>query len=144
MNTQPELDLGPISRTLVPENERMKITHELFGIHFPLRLEPFIYAITSKMAKEYHGGFWNFYTLSNGGFYMAPNSDEAFQVSCENLYEGKLSADALGIVSCLYAFSHLSFGNDLKFAQECARQYHLLREYMIWHPEAPEILGATD
>ena len=121
----------------------MAITERLFGIHFPLRLEPVIYTFTELLAKDYNGGYWEFYTLSNGGFYMAPNSDACFDVRCDNQYQGELSADALGITACLYAYSHLSFGEDA-FAGECARHYHLLREYMMEHPEARAILGATD
>jgi len=54
------------------------------------------------LAHEYKGGYWDFYTLSNGGFYMALNSDASFDVICDNQYRGNLSADALGITACLY------------------------------------------
>ncbi|MEN8108274.1 MAG: antirestriction protein [Pseudomonadota bacterium] len=121
----------------------MDITERLFGMCFPLQLEPVIYGITDRMAEECTGGFWDFYTLSNGGFYMAPATDERFEVTCQNQYRGVLSADALGITACLYAYSNLSFSGD-DFAREYARHYHLLREYMMEHPEVREILGATD
>jgi hypothetical protein len=74
---------------------------------------------------------------------MAPDFDEPFNVCCENGFEGELSADALGIAACLYAYSHLSFGQG-QFAETCARHYHLLRDYMLAHPEAKAILGAID
>jgi len=54
-----------------------------------------------------------------------------------------MTADALGIVACLYAYSNLSFG-DGEFAQTCAEHYHLLREYMFEHPEVQLILAAID
>ena len=110
----------------------MAITETLFAIHFPLQLEPVIYGITERMAKDY-----------DGGFYMAPSSDERFEVTCDNFFQGELSADALGITSCLYAYSNLSFSGG-SFAEDCARQYHLLREHMLEHPEVRGILGATD
>jgi len=141
MNTQ--TTLIPVTRELVPEDRRMGITEKLFGVHFPLQLEPVIYGITERMAEDYKGGYWDFYTLSNGGFYTAPSPDEQFHVICDNQFEGDLSADALGITSCLYAYSHLSFSGG-SFARDCARHYHLLREYMLDHPEVREILGATD
>ena len=132
-----------MTRELVPEDQRLVITEKLFGIHFPLQLEPVIYGITERMAEDYDGGYWEFWTLSNGGFYMAPSEDRIFHVKCQNMYEGDLSADALGITSCLYAYSNLSFSlTDM--AREYARHYHLLREYMLDHPEVREILGATD
>jgi hypothetical protein len=79
----------------------------------------------------------------NGGFYMTPSNDQVFHVTCDNMFEGDLSADALGITACLYAYSHLSFSGG-SFARDCARHYHLLREYMMEHREVRAILGATD
>ena len=92
-----------VTRELVPEDQRLAITERLFGIHFPLKLEPVIYDITARMAEDYDGGYWDFHTLSNGGFYMAPSGDDVFHVTCDNMFEGDLSADALGITACLYA-----------------------------------------
>ncbi|MEN8131132.1 MAG: antirestriction protein [Pseudomonadota bacterium] len=74
---------------------------------------------------------------------MAPADERVFHVTCDNQFEGDLSADALGITSCLYAYSNLSFA-DGDIAREYARQYHLLREYMMEHREVKAILGATD
>lgn len=133
-----------ITRKLVNNNQRINHAADIFGIHFPMRLEPFIYAITDKLAHEYNGGYWEFYALSNGGFYMAPGSYLPFNVSCENGFEGKLSADALGITVCLYAYSHLSFGDSSTFTEICSQQYHWLREYMLDHAEAGDILQAVD
>ena len=141
MNTQ--ASLLPVIRELVPEDQRMDVVEGLFGMAFPLQLEPVVYGITDRMAEEYTGGYWDFWTLSNGGFYMAPGTDESFDVSCQNQCRGVLSADALGITSCLYAYSNLSFSlSDI--AREYARHYHLLREYSMGHAEVRQILGATD
>jgi hypothetical protein len=133
-----------ITRELVSNNQRIKHTADLFGILFPLNIEPAIYSVTGNIAHEYNGAYWEFYTLSNGGFYMAPCSDNLYQVSCDNSYEGKLSADALGITACLYAYSHLSFSNNNAFAEICANHYHWLRAYMLEHKEASAILSAID
>lgn len=141
MMTQTSLNL--VTRELVPEDRRLGIAEKYFGVHFPLKLEPVIYGITERMAENYSGGYWNFYLLSNGGFYMAPSTDDTFNVCCDNQYRGSLSADALGITACLYAYSHLSFSNG-RFARVCACHYHRLREYMFEHPEVRAILGATD
>lgn len=133
-----------ISRRRVADDQRIEHTAAIFGIHFPLRLEPAVYALAKKLSADYHGGYWEFYALSNGGFYMAPISHGAFPVACENGYDGLLSADALGIAVCLYAYSHLSFSDCGGLAETCARQYHWLRDYMLEHPEAESILGAID
>lgn len=131
-----------VTRKLIPESQRLSHTAKLFGASFPMLFEPLVYQITGRMAKQYSGGYWLFYKLSNGGFYMAPDDDRVFSVSCDNCYSGELSAHALGIVACLYAYSHLSFGGNGAFPRECARQYHLLRYYMCDHTEVASILGA--
>lgn len=133
-----------ITRNLVSNNQRIKHTADLFGIRFPLNLEPAIYSVAGNIAAEYDGAYWEFYRLSNGAFYMAPSSGTTYSVSCDNGYEGKLSADALGITACLYAYSHLSFSSNVAFAEICANHYHWLRAFMLEHAEASGILSAID
>jgi hypothetical protein len=129
---------------LVAEKKRIQHTSDLFGIRFPLNIEPAVYSIASNIASEYNGAYWEFYALSNGGFYMAPCSEQLYQVSCDNGYEGVLSADAFGITACLYVYSHLSFSSNEVFAEICANHCHWLREYMLQHLEAGNILRAID
>ena len=134
----------PVTRTLIPEEQRLSHTANLFGAHFPLQLEPVIYGITERMSEAYSGGYWHFYSLDNGGFYIKPDSDQIYKTSCDSYFTGELTADALGIVSCLYAYSHCSFSKDKVFGRLMADHYHWLREYMFEHPEVAAILGATD
>ncbi|SFL28999.1 Antirestriction protein [Nitrosomonas aestuarii] len=133
-----------ITRQPIAEDHRINHTADIFGVYFPMRVEPLVYAHAGNMAPEYDGGYWEFYALSNGGFYMAPAMDKQFQVCCENGFEGLLSADALGIAVCLYAYSNLSFSGINGFTETCAQQYHWLREFMLGHPEARCVLGAID
>jgi hypothetical protein len=137
-------DTTTITRKLVPEASRADFVDALFGINFPLQFEPFVFVITSELSSDYGGGYWDFYTISNGGFYMAPVDGEQFAVQCENGYQGMISADALGLTACLYAFSRLSFVASECIAQVYARHYYLLRKYAIDHPEAEAIIAATD
>lgn len=136
-------DTPSITCQLIAEDQRVNHTAALFGLGFPLKLEPFVFFMADTMCEDYDGGYWEFYALSNGGFYMVPAADTPFRVSCENGFEGDLSATAFGITCLLYSYSHLSFGMG-KFAEACAEQYHLLREYMFEHPEAGNILQAID
>jgi hypothetical protein len=133
-----------VIRTLIPEDPRLAVIEKTFGTHFPLVIEPVIYGITERMAEAYSGGHWQFYNLGNGGFYMAPERDQIYQVSCDNYWQGELTADALGVTSCLYAYSHCSFSRNEAFGRSCAQHYHLLREHMYTHPEMPVILRAID
>lgn len=88
--------------------------------------------------------YWEFYALSNGGFHMSPSTEQRFHLSCPNGNDVELSADALGIVCCLYAYSLLSFERIPVFSETCAEQYHLLREFMYGHAEVGAILRAID
>lgn len=135
--------IDTISSHCVPDGDRVSLTTQLFGMHFPMQLEPFVFDMAGRLSPDYTGGYWQFYALSNGGFYMAPQTEGNFHVTSENGYQGQLSADALGITACLYAYSHLSF-IDGDFAQICAQQYHWLRDYLMMHAEVRAILGAID
>lgn len=132
-----------INSTLVQEAERLDVADKHFGIHFPITIEPMIFQFASQLSPSYTGGYWHFYTLTNGGFFMAPDIDERFDVIADNGYSGKLSAEALGITACLYAFSNLSFGEGV-FAETCAEHYHQLLDFAVMHPEAGEIRAAID
>ena len=65
---------------------------------------------------------------------MAPDYG-SFKVSCANGYQGILSADAMGINCCLYAYSDLSFSDDIYIDH-----YYWLRDYMLDHKEADELI----
>jgi hypothetical protein len=132
-----------ITRTIVPESGRLSFVDKLFGISYVLRLEPTVFRMAETLAPDYKGAYWTFYAISNSGFYMGPRTDVVFNVCCPNGFEGKLSAEALGIAACLYTYSNLSFGDD-RLAQVCAQQYHLLRELMFEHAEVRAILAAID
>ena len=139
-----------ITRSLIAEAGRMGASHTLFGLHFPLRLEPTVFNMAGMLSEQYRGGSWEFYALSNGGFYMAPRSTriapragKGFAVTSDNGFEGPMSADALGITACLYAYSHLSFAAG-NFGELCAKHYHWLREYSLDHSEARAIFAAID
>ena len=133
-----------ITRNAVPTHRRTPVAAELFGLNFPMKLEPLIFNLTDHISDNYAGGYWDFYMLSNGGFYMSPRHDEPFNVSCENGHEDHLSGDALGIVVCLYVYSHLSFIGKNGFDEICVEHYHLLREFALDHEEARGIFSAID
>ena len=137
------MNTSNITSQRIAANQRVSFTARLFGLSFSLRLEPAIFNIAGNLASEYDGGFWEFYKLSNGGFYMAPASDKQFRVSAENGFEGELSADVFGIVCCLYAYSNLSF-DDGAFAETCAEQYHWVREFALGNKDAGSIMQAID
>lgn len=125
----------------VLEDARMGTLPRHFGARL-MTVEHTVYHFMSKFAADYKGGFWNFYELSNSGFYMAPQLPP-MKLSIEsNGFEGTLSADAAGITVCLFTFSHLSF--QYPENEVFSRHFYALREFALDHPEAGLIFAAID
>jgi hypothetical protein len=127
----------------VPLSARAAHVGKLFQARWH-QIESFAFDSASSLSEDYHGGYWDYFALSNDGFWMAPNSAVTFRVTCDNGFDGTLSANAFGVTVCLYAYSLCSFSPDETFAELCARHYHLLREFAIEHAEARAILAAID
>jgi Antirestriction protein len=127
----------------IPEARRAAYAHKVFGSAFSFVVEPAIFDFAALLSPDYKGGMWLFIGLCPSGFYMYPDSDAEFRVVSPNGYEGTMSAEAMGIAACLFAYSHLSFRGDT-LAEVCAEQYHRLREYALDHPECGAILAAID
>ncbi|WP_241199367.1 antirestriction protein [Ectopseudomonas oleovorans] len=63
---------SPIVATRVAEADRLRFLPTYFGPSMlrMLRGEALVFGWMGRLCAAYHGGFWHFYTLSNGGFYM--------------------------------------------------------------------------
>jgi hypothetical protein len=105
-------------------------------------VEHAVYHFMREFVREYKGAFWEFYELSNGGFYMAPASEPVRFDVHSNGFAETVSADAAGIIVCLFAFSHLSFQRPEQ--DVFSRHFHKLREFALSHAEAKLILAAID
>ena len=137
----------------IPSNETQKIEayrvpeHARIGTlprHFGSRMMAFegkVYDLMGEFVADYDGAFWDFYQLSNGGFYMAPKMPSVRFSVPTNGFDGTLSADAAGIAVCLFALSHLSFDRD---GEVFSRHFHWLRDFALGHAEAGQIFAAID
>jgi Antirestriction protein len=56
----------------VSNDERLQMLPRHFGRHL-LTVENAVYACMRQLSSRYTGGYWRFFELSNGGFYMAPH-----------------------------------------------------------------------
>jgi hypothetical protein len=131
-----------VTATLVSGGAKLACLPKHFGRHM-LRVEQTVYAFTDRFVESYRGADWDFFELSNGGFYMSPKIASPVNVVVDlNGYEGEVSADAAGIIMCLYTYSHLAF----EFPEEdrIAEAYHQLRDYACDHGELGAILSAID
>ena len=71
MNNQAQ-ELIPLAAVLVDDEHRLDFLPTYFGPRLMMRGEALVYGWMRRLAEGYNGGFWNYYTLTNGGFYMAP------------------------------------------------------------------------
>ncbi len=79
-----------ITCTEVRESERMNVVDKLFGVRYVTLFEPTLFNIAGMLAADYDGAYWEFYTLSNSGFFAAPRGDTIYDVCCQNGFDGKL------------------------------------------------------
>ena len=105
MNTQDQ----PVTASLVAEAQRLDFLPTYFGPRLMMRGEALVYAWLRRLCERYNGAYWHYYTLSDGGFYLAPDLAERLEVEVDgNGFRGELSADAAGIVATLFALGHLA------------------------------------
>lgn len=128
--------------TIVPDHQRLSALPRFFGFAQMLRAEALVFGYMSKLSVDYAGGYWHYYTLSNGGFYMAPAIDKPMRIEWYgNGYSGLMTADAAGLVASMFAVSHL--GAEVR-TDAMADLYHQLRDFAADHPEARRIMAAID
>lgn len=131
-----------ITATLVPDALRLEFLPRFFGKEFMLQGENAVYTFMSRLSPDYNGGFWKFYDLSNGGFYMSLDSDDPMLVEVDgNGFSDQMSADAASIVANLFALGELT----ARFHESRhVDHYYALRDFACQHPESTKILRAID
>ena len=129
--------------TPVADSARIHFWPEHFGsIPQWITLEPRIFAWLDRLCAEYHGDFWEFYTLSNGGAFMVPETVWDYVLFNElNSNEATVSHEAAGIVACLLAYSHHACRTECDAMTE---HYYRLRDYALSHPECNAIMHIID
>ena len=134
-----------ITASLVPDELRIGFWPQHFGsIPQWITLEPRIFAWMERLCADYHGGIWRFSTLSNGGAFMAPESDHDEKWTLFNSMNGngaELTSEAAGMVACLMAYNHHACRTECDAMTE---HYYLLRDYALIHPECSAIMHLID
>lgn len=134
-----------LTATPVSDEQRIYFWPQHFGtIPQWVTLEPRIFAWMDRFCADYGGGIWRFYTLINGGAFMAPDADSDEVWSLFNNINGNgadMSAEAAGIAVCLIEFSHHACRTGCDAMTE---HYYRLRDYALNHPESRAILTIID
>lgn len=141
-----------ITATSVPDEMRLSFLGRYFEPHhfgsdLMYRLENLVYAMLLTLAKDYRGASWNCYSLSNGGFYLAPALVGKLSLcNPRNGFEATVSADAAGVITTLLALKRImeeavASGMQVK---ALALRFQELRAFAREHFEAASILRAVD
>ena len=134
-----------ITASVVPDELRIGFWPQHFGsIPQWITLEPRIFAWMDRLCADYQGGIWRFSTLSNGGAFMAPESDHDEKWTLFNSMNGngaELTSEAAGMVACLMAFSHHACRTE---SDAMTEHYYRLRDYALKHPECSAIMHLID
>ncbi|MEP8984673.1 antirestriction protein [Enterobacter cloacae] len=134
-----------ITASVVPNELRIGFWPQHFGsIPQWITLEPRIFAWMDRLCTDYHGGIWRFSTLSNGGAFMTPESEQDDKWTLFNSMNGngaELTGEAAGIVACLMAYSHHACRTECDAMTE---HYYRLRDYALNHPECSAIMHLID
>ena len=147
MNTQnlEFAEQAAITASAVPDELRIGFWPQHFGtIPQWITLEPRIFAWMDRLCVDYHGGIWRFSTLSNGGAFMAPESESDEKWALFNSMNGngaKLTSEAAGMVACLMAYNHHACRTECDAMTE---HYYRLRDYALNHPECSAIMHLID
>lgn len=141
-------DTLPLSHTIIaspfPEENNLNFWHTQFGdVRQWVFLESQVFFWLGLWGKNYHGGQWDFHTLSNGGAFISPpDEDEPYHLfNAGNGNEVSLSAEAAGIAVCLMTWSQHSFKTQ---CEAIIDHYYHLRDYALQHPEATAIMHIID
>ncbi|PVZ79465.1 hypothetical protein C9426_33470 [Serratia sp. S1B] len=132
-----------VTATAVPNRQRMRFWPKHFG-NIPqwLTLEPHVFSWMDRLCTDYNGGSWHFYTLNNGGAFMAPESDERWSLFNDMNGNGaEMGAEAAGITACLMTYSHHACRTE---NDAIIRHFYRLREYALTHPECKAIFALID
>lgn len=134
-----------IAATQVADENRISFWPQQFGsIPQWITLEPHIFAWMDRFCRDYCGGIWNFFTLSNGGAFMAPENENDEKWTLFNSMNGngaEMSTEAAGIAVCLIAYSHHACRTECDAMTE---HYYRLRDYALLHPDCHAIMRIID
>lgn len=130
----------------VSDDKRLAFLPNLFGVRAMLYAEGAVFSWAKSISQDYArqgGGYWEFYTTSNGCGFMVPEGlPELIEVTNPmNFYQGAMTKEAFGITCTILAFGVAleRFRTvDLRDKQE------LLKDFAEQHAESKSIFAAID
>lgn len=147
MNT-PTTTPAPVTATEVADALRLDFLPFYFGARFMAIGEGMVYERMGSLCAQYKGASWKFYSLSNGGFYMAPSLPGPMDLAWhENHSSATVQPDAAGIIATLFVLSNLACAlhdRPGNFGDHFTEAFHNLRDFAKDHAEAQAIFRIID
>ncbi len=132
-----------VTKTLVATPERLGTLPRYLGKHY-LEFEMSVYGFMDRFCESYNGGYWDYYKLSNGGFFMCLSGEHRFNVVNDgNHFSSEMSAEAVSVGVNIFALNALLWGDHVD--AKIFDLYDDLRDYAAEIPgEASKIIGFID
>ncbi|MTC82434.1 antirestriction protein [Providencia stuartii] len=137
MNTHLQADIIPLSA----RNDFWTTYYK--GIKGFSTFEVVIFTTMGQFCEDYHGGYWEYCTLSNGGAFIYPDlpQETLTLFNPHNGNEANVSCEAAGIAVCLMMYSLWSFQTESDILVD---RFYQLRDYAAQHPERSAIFHLID
>ncbi|CNI69820.1 antirestriction protein [Yersinia vastinensis] len=143
MNIPTTTQMDTLTAAPVTDSQRIHFWPRHFGeIPQWILIEPQMFGWLDRLCDDYRGDFWDFYTLSNGGVFMVPGTEQDYALFNEfNSHGATVSREAAGITACLMAYSHHACCIENEFMTE---HFYRLRAYALHHSESNAIFSLID
>jgi len=138
-----------ITLTQVADALRPGFMARLFGTRILGLGEAQVFNWMDRLSPDYGGGYWEFFELSNGGLFLAPedaccplvDGQRRLRIRVDgNGYEGLMSPQAAGLLATSFALNHLLFAGH----HHLEGPFLALTDFICEHPEGTELHRALD
>lgn len=140
---------SPITRRLMTDQEALSLHTPYYPFYGNDGIfEVAVFHLMGKLCSSYTGGQWNYYVLSNGAWYMAPEEPGPWTLVDIDGRAFEMSGDGAGLAVTLYVVNHLSWmfhaAGQKESCEAAADHYHALRMYTYPHADAVAIWRVLD
>lgn len=119
--------------------ERFALLVRHFG-HVCIEFESILSHVMQEICPKYVCGYWRFFELENGAFYMVPAEDNSYQFEVNsNGFKGLISQEAAGIVATILTLNYMLMAHKTK---KLVYKFYLLLDYAMAHEESDAIFAA--
>lgn len=135
-----------IAKTRLDGASRQSALTQYFGVR-AVQFEMCVFTLMDRYCPDYAGGYWDFYSLDNGGFFMSLSDNSRLRImNMDNGFGGRMSPEAASIGVNLIAINRLQWSENLthKSAAHLTGLFDKLRDYAFQRDEAALIARFID